>query len=111
MVRLHQGEEPRWCDRRLSPALLQPVVEIGSSGIALETDEERPVELKREMVGGQERVAWNPALSIPAKEFEFTPAEAARIRAAVEAWDSYTASSDRRWLEPLLMVLFSGEVN
>ena len=37
--------------------------------IALDADEEKAVELKREMVAGQERVVWNPALSIPAKEF------------------------------------------
>ena len=33
--------------------------------IALDADEEKAVELKREMVAGQERVVWNPALSIP----------------------------------------------
>ena len=32
--------------------------------IALDADEEKAVELKREMVAGQERVVWNPALSI-----------------------------------------------
>jgi hypothetical protein len=35
--------------------------------IALDVDEERAVELKREIVAGQERVARNPALSIPLK--------------------------------------------
>jgi hypothetical protein len=29
--------------------------------IALDADEEKAVELKREMVAGQERVVWNPA--------------------------------------------------
>ncbi len=33
--------------------------------IALDADEEKAVELKREMVAGQERVVWNPALSLP----------------------------------------------
>ena len=28
--------------------------------IALDADEEKAIELKREMVGGQERVVWNP---------------------------------------------------
>ena len=33
--------------------------------IALDADEERAVELKREMVAGQERLVWNAALSVP----------------------------------------------
>ena len=48
--------------------------------IALDADEEKALELKREMAGGQERMVWNAALSLPAKEFEFSDAEAARIR-------------------------------
>ena len=32
--------------------------------IALDADEEKAVEVKREMVAGQERVVWNPALSL-----------------------------------------------
>jgi len=75
--------------------------------IALDADEEKAVELRREMVAGQERVVWNPALSIPAKEFEFSDPEAARIKAAIQTWDSYGAATDRRWLEPLVETLFS----
>ena len=75
--------------------------------IALDADEEKAVELKREMVAGQERVVWNPALSIPAKDFEFTDPEVARIKAAIQTWDSYGANLDRRWLEPILSALFS----
>ena len=70
--------------------------------IALDADEEKAVELKREMVAGQERTVWNPALSIPLREFEFSDAEIARIKAALETWSAYSASADRRWLEPLL---------
>jgi hypothetical protein len=73
--------------------------------ISLDADEEKAVELKREMVAGQERVVWNPALSIPAKDFEFSDPEVARIRAAVQTWESYGANADRRWLEPLLKTL------
>jgi hypothetical protein len=51
----------------------------------------------------------NPALSIPAKEFEFSDLEVARIRAAIETWDSYGANVDRRWLEPLVEALFSAQ--
>jgi hypothetical protein len=75
--------------------------------VALDADEEKAVELKREMIAGQERVVWNPALSIPAKDFEFTDPEVARIKAAIQTWDSYAANTDRRWLEPLLDTLFS----
>lgn len=78
--------------------------------IALDVEEERAVELKRDVVAGRERVVWNPVLSLPAKEFEFTAAEIARIRAAVEACDSYSAGIDRRWLEPLVSSLFDGQV-
>jgi len=77
--------------------------------IALDTDEEQAVELKREVVAGQERPVWNPALSIPAKEFEFTDPETARIKATIQMWDSYGANADRRWLQPLVEMLFSTE--
>src|ERR1700674_4030234 len=66
--------------------------------IAIDADEEKAVEVKREMVAGQERVVWNPALSLAAKQYEFSNPEAARIKAAIEAWDSYAANADRRWL-------------
>jgi hypothetical protein len=77
--------------------------------LALDADEEKAVELKREMVAGQERVVWNPSLFIPAKDFEFSDPEVARMRAAVQTWDSYGANADRRWLQPLVEALFAGE--
>jgi|ERR1017187_550341 hypothetical protein len=75
--------------------------------IALDSEEEKALELKREMAGGQERTVWNPSLSIPSKEFDFSDAEAARIKAAIETWDHYGAAADRRWLEPLLNTLLA----
>jgi hypothetical protein len=75
--------------------------------IALEDDEEKAVDVKREMVAGQERVVWNPALLLPARDFEFTNPEIVRIRAAIETWDSYGANADRHWLEPLVNLMFS----
>jgi hypothetical protein len=75
--------------------------------IALDADEEKAVELKREMVAGQERVVWNPALSIPAKAFEFSDSEVVRIKATLQTWDSYGADADRLWLEPIIRALFS----
>jgi hypothetical protein len=77
--------------------------------IALDADEEKAVEVKREMIAGQERVVWNPTLSLPAKEFEFTDPDIARLKAAIQAWDSYGATADRRWLQPLVEALFSAE--
>ena len=75
--------------------------------IALAADEEKAVDLKREMVAGQERAVWNPTLSIPAKEFDFTDQEVARIKVAIQTWDGYGATADRGWLEPLLLSLFN----
>jgi hypothetical protein len=54
------------------------------------------------MVAGQERTVWDPSLSIPPRDFEFTDADVARIRSALDAWTMYAASADRPWLEPLL---------
>jgi hypothetical protein len=78
--------------------------------LALDADEEKAVELKREMVAGQERVVWNPARTIPAKEFEFSDPEVARLKGAIQTWDSYGANGDRRWLEPLIDGLFSAVI-
>jgi hypothetical protein len=77
--------------------------------VALDADEEMSLELKRELVNGQERTVWNPSLSIPPHDFEFSDVETARIKSAIQTWDSYTASADRRWLEPMIEVLFSAE--
>ena len=76
--------------------------------LALDAEEEKNIELKRELVNGQERAVWNPALSISAREFEFTDAEVARIKPAIETWDGYSAATDRPWLEPLVRALFLG---
>ena len=74
--------------------------------LALDSDEENAVELKREFVAGQERTAWNPDRSLAAKEFGFTDAEVARIKAAIQTWDSYGVNADRCWLEPVIEALF-----
>jgi hypothetical protein len=74
--------------------------------IALGADEERTLELKRETTDGQERMVWNADRSLPAREYEFSDSEAARIRSALQAWQSYAAGIDRRWLQPIVDVLF-----
>ncbi|MBI4901990.1 MAG: hypothetical protein HY820_00030 [Acidobacteria bacterium] len=75
--------------------------------IALDADEEKAIEVKREMVASQERVVWNPALSVPAKESELSDPEIVRIKAAIQTWDSYGVNADRRWLEPIVELLFA----
>lgn len=77
--------------------------------LTLNPDEERSIELKRDLVADQERVVWNPALSLPPNEFDFTAAETVRIRAALENWAAYGVNADRRWLEPLLKALTARE--
>jgi hypothetical protein len=79
--------------------------------IALDADEEKAMDMKRELVAGQERVVWNPALSIPAKDLEFTDPEVARLRAGIQTWDSYAANADRRWLQPIVEALFPTGAN
>ena len=74
--------------------------------IALDQDDEKAIELKRETTGAQERVVWNSDLSLPAKECEFSDLEAARIRSTLQTWESCGAGGDRRWLQPLVDVLF-----
>ena len=77
--------------------------------IALDADEEKAIELKREAAGVPERVLWNPSLSLPTKDFEFTDAEIARIKAAIETWGNYGVALDRAWLEPLIEMLLLAE--
>ena len=79
--------------------------------IALDADEQTAVEMKREMIAGQERLSWNPALSIPAKHFEFSDLEIARIRTVLQTWESYSASADRLWLQPLVEWFFPADVS
>ena len=79
--------------------------------LALEADEEKAIELKRELVNGQERTVWNPSNAIPPREFDFSGSEVARIKNGIETWDGYSAAADRRWLEPLIEVLFSPEAH
>lgn len=79
--------------------------------IALSPDEKNAIEFKREFAGGQERAVWNPALTLPPKEFELTDSEVARIKAAIETWDSYGVKADRWWLEPLLAITYPSKAN
>jgi len=46
--------------------------------LALSPEKEQVTELKRDFIGGQERVIWNPASSIPTKELDLADAELTR---------------------------------
>lgn len=52
---------------------------------------------------------WNPSLSIPAKDFEFSEVEVAHVKGALQTWDQYGVAADRRWLGPLVRALFAAE--
>jgi hypothetical protein len=43
------------------------------------------------------------------RDFGFTEAQIARIHMALGTWASFGADADRRWLEPLLRDLVSGD--
>ncbi len=45
--------------------------------LALSPDEEKAIDLKREFVHEQERTAWNPTLSVAARDFDFSDSETA----------------------------------
>lgn len=76
--------------------------------LALTPEEENAIELRREMISGQERAVWNSELALPARELSFTDAEIARLKAAIETWDGYGAA-DRKWLEPLVALLYPAD--
>jgi hypothetical protein len=77
--------------------------------LALDAEEKKAIELKRELVNGQERTVWNSSLSIPRRDFEFSEVGVARIKASLGAWEDFAAAGDRQWLEPLLDALSSPE--
>src|SRR5690348_4444559 len=79
--------------------------------IVLTADEEKAIELKRERVGEQDRVVWNPLLALPVKEFDLSVPDVARVKAVLLTWDGYAVRGDRSWLEPLLRVLLEPEVD
>ena len=78
--------------------------------IALDAGEQIAIELKREFIGGQERVLWNPGLQLPPRDFDLSETELNRTKIAIQNWESYGANPDRHWLEPILNVLFPGNL-
>ena len=56
--------------------------------VALTADEETAIGLQQSVVGGQERVIWNPAAPLQPREFEFSDMDLARLKAAVERGSS-----------------------
>ena len=66
--------------------------------------------LRREIVAEQEHILWNAARSIAARDFEFTDAEVASIKGALQTWESNGVAADRKWHSPQLASLFAAEV-
>jgi hypothetical protein len=64
--------------------------------LALSPEKEQVIELKRDFIGGQERVIWNPASSIPTKESDLADAELTWIRTVLERWTAFGVGLDRR---------------
>ncbi len=93
--KLDKGAQSEWMD--WSQALLGAQrADVGAiraiwaiqGRIALNADEEKAVGVAARNGGGPgARAMWNPALSIRAKEFEFTDPEVARIKAASQMWN------------------------
>lgn len=76
--------------------------------LALDAGQEKLIELKREMVNGTERVVWNPSISIPAQDLDLSDVEVARMKAALQTWDSYAAGLNRGWIEPSFDAILLG---
>jgi hypothetical protein len=62
----------------------------------------RRFEIKKEVMNGQESCMEFVAMPT-AREFVFTEAGVARVRAAIQTWDGYGTAADRRWREPRSM--------
>jgi hypothetical protein len=73
--------------------------------IDLTEDERHTIGYKVETVNGAEVSMWDRTRKLEPKGFEFTDAEAARVRKVIEEWPHFFTSTDRLWLEPLLAQL------
>lgn len=69
--------------------------------LALSKEEKALIELQVVVKDQQEREVWNPALTLPPKEFALSEAEIGRLRTALESFQGLSAST-RVWLEPIL---------
>jgi hypothetical protein len=68
----------------------------------LDKEEKAAIEYRVATQNGIEQPSWNPELSLPAKEFEVSEAEAARMRRVIEEWPHFLTAVDRKWILPLL---------
>jgi hypothetical protein len=68
----------------------------------LNQEERAAIEYRVATQNGIEQPSWNPELSLPAKEFEVSEAEAARMRHVIEEWPHFLTAVDRKWILPLL---------
>lgn len=68
----------------------------------LDKEEKAAIEYRVATQNGIEQPSWNPELSLPAREFEVSEAEAARMRRVIEEWPHFLTAVDRKWILPLL---------
>ena len=68
----------------------------------LNQEERVAIEYQVATQNGIEQPSWNPAKGLPAKEFEVSEAEAARMRRVIEEWPHFLTAVDRKWILPLL---------
>jgi biopolymer transport protein ExbB/TolQ len=70
--------------------------------LALSDAEKEAIDYRVVVENNLEQFQWNRAKSLPAKQYEVSEAEAARIRRCLEEWPQFFTAVDRQWLEPLL---------
>src|SRR5262245_9169812 len=79
--------------------------------IDLSDAEREAIGYRVEMMQGNEVPVWDRAKSLEPRSYEFTEAEAARIRKVIEEWPHFITNADRKWLEPVLAQLPEGSQN
>ena len=71
----------------------------------LDDAEQREVGFSLQTINGSEVFQWDRTKSLPAREYELSEADAARIQRAVLACSRLVPGLTRQWLEPLLAQL------
>jgi hypothetical protein len=78
--------------------------------IDLSDKEREAIHFTVQEINGQQQATWNPNLRQKPHEYEFTADEFARVVKLVKEWQpGFLTTSDRRWLEPLLVQLDNGQ--
>jgi len=73
--------------------------------LMLNDEEKQTVEFHSELINGSEGFRYNQAKTLPAREFELSESEIARIQKAVYSMNRVFPGQMRSWLQPLLAQL------